>query len=543
MSGPDASVAAGAVAARAIAADGRAFVRPLRNHERLVDADARTRGQVVGKPKLRLRDLVPAGNRRDRLAALDGVEGEMHEERRINRRETRPHGRCGAERYLQLMVAHRRRRAPQLRVQRTQLVNRHVDPFGDDLEIERVRHRHAVVGQPVRRPDLEAVQRRILGDDHGRHDHRHVLARLARQEPGAGGQPPIVARARTPYGGLHPAGAGVVRGERQVPVLVEERVQRLQIPGGGDRRLLRIRPLVDEPRLLQTVLDAGARHELPHAARPRSRQRRRLERAFDERHVGEISRHAFLGEYLANHRQEAEAAFEARRHEIVKAPLEQLDIRQDLLVGWNVQVELGPFEIQRHRLGGGGCRLRQLEHRFAQKFVDCGRLGIGFREPVAVPQRLDVEGAHAIEQALELRGESGVRSRAIGQRQHRVDCLVELLARGDEPASGQFAFAGGECSFHPKDNRGHRIGRQGHFRSWRVDDRKNWKREGRRRSDGRRFVRRTPDEQASRQNDQQSERSSSWIYGRVLRLRPVKVTAAHGSTVSGRGQPVSACVC
>ena len=39
------------------------------------------------------------------------------------------------------------------------------------------------VGERVARADFESVQRRVPRDDDRRHDHRHVVARFARQVP------------------------------------------------------------------------------------------------------------------------------------------------------------------------------------------------------------------------------------------------------------------------------------------------------------------------------------------------------------------------
>ena len=73
-----------------------------------------------------------------------------------------------------------------------------------------------------------------------------------------------------------------------MPVAVEHLDESVQVLCGGDRRLFRIRALIDIPVLPQAVLDARAAHELPHALGLGTGQRGRLEGTFYEGNIGEI---------------------------------------------------------------------------------------------------------------------------------------------------------------------------------------------------------------------------------------------------------------
>ena len=84
---------------------------------------------------------------------------------------------------------------------------------------------------------------------------------------------------------------------------------------------------------VQPVLERGAAHELPHAARLGARQRRRLEGAFDQRDVGEIEGQPFCPEGRLDHRQVLHAARQALGQELTEPALEQLDVAQHAVVG------------------------------------------------------------------------------------------------------------------------------------------------------------------------------------------------------------------
>src|SRR5207249_3336593 len=91
--------------------------------------------------------------------------------------------------------------------------------------------------------------------------------------PGFGRQRPEVAEPGGLHRALHAAGPTVVRRQGEMPVAVEHVAQRVEVLRGGDRRLLGIGALVDVPVAVQTVLEPGARHELPDALGLRVRQR------------------------------------------------------------------------------------------------------------------------------------------------------------------------------------------------------------------------------------------------------------------------------
>ena len=88
------------------------------------------------------------------------------------------------------------------------------------------------------------------------------------------------------------------------------------------------------------------RHELPDALGLRARQRVRLERALDQRHVGQVERQPFGPEDVLNHRQVLAAALHAFLDEVVQAPLEQLDVGQHPLVQRNRNVVVAGLQVR-----------------------------------------------------------------------------------------------------------------------------------------------------------------------------------------------------
>src|SRR5690606_34047030 len=91
--------------------------------------------------------------------------------------------------------------------------------------------------------------------------------------------------------------AGIVGGQGQLPV-GEAVVQLLQVVqcgiGGGDH----VAPAVVPPGLLQAVVAAGGRNELPDARSPSGRVGERLVGALDHRQQRQLHRHAALFELL-----------------------------------------------------------------------------------------------------------------------------------------------------------------------------------------------------------------------------------------------------
>src|SRR5262249_51445648 len=73
--------------------------------------------------------------------------------------------------------------------------------------------------------DVEAVLRRVWGDDDRRENHRHVLTGLARQNLRLFRQLPEILDVRELHRALEPAGTAVVGGEREVPVPAKQVAQ------------------------------------------------------------------------------------------------------------------------------------------------------------------------------------------------------------------------------------------------------------------------------------------------------------------------------
>src|SRR5205823_5026559 len=78
----------------------------------------------------------------------------------------------------------------------------------------------------------------------------------------------------------------------------------------------------------EAVVERRPTHELPHALGLDARQRVRLERALDERHVRQIQGQALGAEHVLNHRQVLAAAAHPFLDVVVKPPLKELHIRK-----------------------------------------------------------------------------------------------------------------------------------------------------------------------------------------------------------------------
>ena len=185
-----------------------------------------------------------------------------------------------------------------------------------------------------------------------------------------------------------------------------------------------------------------AGHELPDALGLGTRQRVRLERALDERHVGEIERQPFGAEDALNHRQVLAAARHAFLDEVVKTALKQLDVRQHPLVERDGDVVDDGLEIRLDRLGqlGRGGR-RPERRRLGQQLIDRRRLVLLFREAVALGQRLHFVGADAVDQTIEMLADARLGPRAVGRFEQNVDGAVELHLRRVEMPLLELALA------------------------------------------------------------------------------------------------------
>ncbi len=297
---------------------------------------------------------------------------------------------------------------------------------------------------------------RILRDDHRRQDHRDVIAGLARQELLAGRELPEIGLAAARDGAAHAAGSAVVGRHREVPVF-EDPVQRLEVLGGGLRGLLRVGALVEIPVGLQAVLERRAAHELPHAARLRARQRRRLERAFDQRDVRQVQRQPFGPERGLDHRQVLRAARQTLGQEFAQPALEQLDVAQHAVVGRDRNVVARGFEVRLHRLGRGGLRRAGFEGLDLEQRIDRRRLGLDLGKAVAGGQRRLLEHRDAIDQAVEVLAQPRVSAGAARRFEQRIEGEVELDPGAHEVAQPQLLLAQREMVVGRRDQNRDRI--------------------------------------------------------------------------------------
>ena len=117
-------------------------------------------------------------------------------------------------------------------------------------------------------------------------------------------------------------------------------VEGFQVLCGGARRLFRFGPFIDIPVVLQAIFEGRPAHELPHPFRLRARQGVRLERALDQRNIGQIERQPLGPEDILDHWKELDAAAQAVLQIPSQPAGEQLDERQHSAVQRNVNVVL-----------------------------------------------------------------------------------------------------------------------------------------------------------------------------------------------------------
>ena len=270
-------------------------------------------------------------------------------------------GRAGGHLQFVVVLSHRRRPAPQLGVERLNLIDRRVRPLGDPAKVDGAPKRDLVESQRGTGLEVEAVLRGIAGDHDRRENHRHVLARFARQDPRFFRELPEIGDAGLPHRSLQPAGAAVVRRQRQIPVALEQLVERRQVLRGGERRFFGIGALVDVPIVAEPVLRRRSLHELPDALRFHARERVRLEGAFDQRHVRQVERQPLGAQNVLNHRQILTAAAHAFFDVVMKPTLEQLHIRKNTLIEGDGDVVSSRRQVRLHRLFHFGGRRRSAE--------------------------------------------------------------------------------------------------------------------------------------------------------------------------------------
>ena len=188
---------------------------------------------------------------------------------------------------------------------------------------------------------------------------------------------PEVVDAGALHRALHAARPAVVGGERQVPVAVENPdraccryfAAATVAFSGSDRSSMyqsRRSPFSSAVPLMncQTPLAFDARQGVG------------LERALDQRHVGEVERQPFRAEDVLNHRQVLAAALHAVFDEVVQPALEQLDVGQHPLVQRNRDVVAVGLQVGLRRLpsGSGAVGAGRERRRQRQQLVDRRRL-------------------------------------------------------------------------------------------------------------------------------------------------------------------------
>ena len=209
---------------------------------------------------------------------------------------------------------------------------------------------------------------------------------------------------------------------------------------------------------------AVPRHELPDALGFGARERIRLERALDERHIRQVERQAFGAEDALNHREVLAAALHAFFDEVVQASLEQLDIRQHPLVERDRNVVSAVLQVRLHgRLEIGRRRQRAKCRGQRKKVVNGGRLVLLLGEPVALSERLHFVGADPVDQAIEMLADSRLGAPPYGDSSRRS------MARSNS------CFAASRCPlFQRRPSSEEAIVRGGDQRDNRVDDGRGW---------------------------------------------------------------------
>ena len=178
-----------------------------------------------------------------------------------------------------------------LRIEVLKLVHRHLGQLGGFFQIDLARHPDD--GEIRRVRDVGKIEPVLFGvadDVLERLQLRQVIARLVRHlEIGVAGREACFLVLRDRAGDV--AFTPVVAGERELPV-AEIAVELLEVRerafGRGDDVAARVEPEI----LLQPVVRARRRHELPDSGRPGHRHRVGIERALDHRQEGDLQRHA-----------------------------------------------------------------------------------------------------------------------------------------------------------------------------------------------------------------------------------------------------------
>ena len=190
---------------------------------------------------------------------------------------------------------------------------------------------------------------------------------------------------------------------------------------------------------------AVALHELPHALRALARDSAfGLERAFDQRHVGEIERQPFGAEDVLNHRQVLAAALQAvldERRAAGPGTARRSASTRSFSGNRNVVRRSAPGRSRRSAVTAGVGAGSSKRRRQREQLVDRGRLGRLLGEAVAGGERRHFERADAVDQAIELLAQPRLGAGAAGRVQQDVEARIELGPRPIEVPELQLALA------------------------------------------------------------------------------------------------------
>ena len=323
------------------------------NDQLLSGTHARTRGDVVRFGQIGSAYLEAPGDGCQRLAPLHGVMAQRGQFRRIGLGHPEAYLLARAVGNLQLVVGGTHRRGPttQFGIKVLHGCSRNAGPLGDSADVDRLRHAYGLVLGLLPGRNRHPVLCGILGDEDGGQNQGHVVTRLLRQESAAGAEFPEIVTPGSLHGPLHTAWPAVVRGKGKVPVTVKHPAQCLEVLGGCDGRLVGVRPFIDIPVVLQAVLERRAAHELPDAASLRFRERTWLERALNQRNVGQIERDPLGAKDFLNLRKIAGSTAET----FLKVALQAA--REELHVGQHSWIQRDFNVVSRRVLGNGLLRL------------------------------------------------------------------------------------------------------------------------------------------------------------------------------------------
>ena len=204
---------------------------------------------------------------------------------------------CGKQHHI--VVRGHDHRQLEARIELSELLEGHAGKLGRRLGVDVARLRHgdeeglvAHVGQ------LHAVPGRVGHNALDGLELGHVVGRFIGHA-----QMLVIRRALSRLlaanGALHASFAPIVGGERQMPV-VEHAVEIFEIVECGASAFKHVAPVVAPEILLERIVRARRRHELPEACGLGARERFGLEGAFDKRQQRQLRRHAAVFDLFEN---------------------------------------------------------------------------------------------------------------------------------------------------------------------------------------------------------------------------------------------------